>query len=271
MADVTVAALRRYPIKSMLGEDLTEAAITASGFEGDRVAAVIDQETGRVATAKHPRLWRDLLSLSAQWNAGAPNITLPSGDCFGIDDSGVDRLLSELLQREVRLSTTRPEHASVGRPAPEDVIEKGADADLPFEILEIGRGTPGTNFVDFAPIHLISSTTLAQVGAEMIRYRPNLVLDTPLGAPFAENDWTGREIDIGEVRLRIIMSTPRCAVPTLPHGALPTRTDAVRTVLQQNLITLPGFGPKPCLGAYAQVISGGTISVGDTASFQPAI
>ncbi|MEO6956429.1 MAG: MOSC N-terminal beta barrel domain-containing protein [Antricoccus sp.] len=271
MKDVTVAALRRYPVKSMLGEDLTGAVVTASGLEGDRVAAVIDRETGRVATAKHPRLWRDLLSLTAQWNDGEPNITLPDGDCLSIDDPNVDRLLSELLQREVALSTTRPEHASVGRPAPEDVIEAGADADLPFEILEIAQGTPGTNFVDFAPVHLISSATLAHVGAEMIRYRPNLVLDTPLGAPFAENDWVGREICIGEVRLSVIRCTPRCAVPTLPHGVLPTRTDAVRTVLQQNLITLPGFGPKPCLGAYAQVISGGMISLGDTASFQPAI
>lgn len=122
----------------------------------------------------------------------------------------------------MRLSTTRPAQAGVARPAPEDVIEAGADADVADEMLEIGQATPGTSFVDYAPVHLITSATLAHVGAEMIRYRPNLVLDTPRGAPFAENDWTGSEITIGTVRLRVILPTPRCAVPTRARRATDT-------------------------------------------------
>ena len=51
-----VASLRRYPVKSMLGEPLTEAVIGAGGVAGDRVLALLDAETGRVATAKQPRL-----------------------------------------------------------------------------------------------------------------------------------------------------------------------------------------------------------------------
>ncbi|HEY0938210.1 MAG TPA: MOSC domain-containing protein, partial [Trebonia sp.] len=59
-------------------------------------------------------------------------------------------------------------------------------------------------------------------------YRPNLVLDAGDSVPFAENDWTGREIAVGTVRLTVISPTPRCAVPTLAHGPLPRRNDAVR-------------------------------------------
>jgi uncharacterized protein YcbX len=262
----TVAALRLYPVKSMLGEDLTAARLTASGLDGDRVLAVIDRQTGNVATAKHPKLWRGLLAFAAQWDNGSPRITPPNGTSIAVDDPAAEQVLSELLHRDIQLSTVRPERATMARPAPEDVIEAGEDADVPYEMLEIGQGTPGTTFVDYAPVHLITSTTLAHVGAEMIRYRPNLVLETPNGTPFAENHWTGREISIGPARLRVVLPTPRCAVPTLAHGALPRRTEAVRTLLEENRILVPDFGVRPCLGAYAQVTTGGMIAVGDRAA-----
>ena len=84
----TVAALRRYPVKSMLGEDLRSVMLTPSGLEGDRVAAVIDRATGQVATAKHPRLWRGLLAFGARWNDGSPRIILPGGGSVAVTDAG---------------------------------------------------------------------------------------------------------------------------------------------------------------------------------------
>src|SRR5690348_9537579 len=61
----TVAALRRYPVKSMLGEDLRASDVTRRGLAGDRVLALVHRETGKVASAKNPRLWRGLLKLAA--------------------------------------------------------------------------------------------------------------------------------------------------------------------------------------------------------------
>jgi uncharacterized protein YcbX len=262
----TVTALRRYPVKSMLGEELDTVTLTAAGIQGDREVAVIDSATGNVASAKHPKLWRGLLRFAGHYNDGRPRITLPNGTSVATDDPATDRILSELLGRDVHLSSTRPAQAQVGRPAPEDVIEAGDDADVPYVMLEIGGATPGTSFVDFAPVHLITTATLDHVGVEMIRYRPNLVLDIGNSPPFAENDWTGHELTIGDVRLNVIQATPRCAVPTLAHGALPRRTDAVRTLLDHNRIPLPGLGPRPCLGTYAQVVAPGAITLGDHAS-----
>jgi uncharacterized protein YcbX len=259
----TVTTLRRYPVKSMLGEDLETASLTPAGLQGDRAVAVIDRATGNVATAKHPKLWRDLLTFAGHWNDGQPRITLPDGTSVATDDPTAGAVLSELLGREVYLGFTRPEHAQVGRPAPEDVIAAGVEADVPYEMLQIGGATPGTSFVDFAPVHLISTATLAHVGAEMIRYRPNLVLDVGDMRPFAENDWTDHEITVGDVRLTVIQPTPRCAVPTLAHGPLPRRPEAVRALLDQNRIPVGDLGLRPCLGAYAQVLAAGQIALGD--------
>ena len=61
----TVTVLRRYPVKSMLGENLDEAEVSRSGLARDRRLAVVSRRTGKVASAKYPRLWRDMLTLSA--------------------------------------------------------------------------------------------------------------------------------------------------------------------------------------------------------------
>ncbi|HVX45584.1 MAG TPA: MOSC N-terminal beta barrel domain-containing protein [Mycobacteriales bacterium] len=260
----TVAVLRRYPVKSMLGEDVAALPIGPEGVSGDRVAAVIDDETGVIASAKHPKLWRELLRFQGRWNDGAPMVQPPDGAALALDDPRLPAVLSAALARPVHLATDRPEGARVGRPAPEDVIERGSDADVPYEHLTIGTGTPGRNFVDYAPVHLITTATLRRVGADLIRYRPNVVLDLPGLEPYAENGWSDREIMAGAAVLSVLGPTPRCAVPTLEHGRLPREVGAVRVLMRENRIAPSDSGtPQPCLGAYARVVRGGRISLGD--------
>jgi hypothetical protein len=52
----------------------------------------------------------------------------------------------------------------------------------------------------------------------------------------------------------------------LSHGDLPRRTDAVRTLLQENRIPVFDLGAQPCLGVYAQVLTGGTVALGNRAT-----
>ena len=51
----TVAVLRRYPVKSMLGEDVDVSDVTFTGLAGDRQLAVVSRATGKFASAKFPR------------------------------------------------------------------------------------------------------------------------------------------------------------------------------------------------------------------------
>jgi uncharacterized protein YcbX len=255
----TVAELYRYPVKSMLGEARRELVLASGGVAGDRALALLDAETGRVATAKHPRLWRRLLQFTATLDGGVVRIARPDGSA--VED--VDGVLSEAMGREVHLSGTRPEGAAVERPDPEDVLAHGVEAEVPAALLEIAQGTTGSTFVDYAPVHLITTATLDRIGVEALRYRPNLVIATPAGVAYAENDWVGREIVVGRVRLRGTLPTPRCSVPTLEHGRLPRAVHAVRTVLAENRVDVEGFGVLPCAGVYAEVLAGGTVRAGD--------
>jgi uncharacterized protein YcbX len=262
----TLTTLRRYPVKSMLGEDTGSALLTVDGVEGDRTVAVVSTSTHRVASAKHPKLWRGLLALGARWNDGAPTVTFPGGEGVRVGDPGLDGMLSTWLEQDVKVTTVRPERATVDRPDPEAVLEAGEDAEVPYESIDIGLGSRGATFVDHSPVHLITTATLRHVGVEAVRYRPNVVLDLPGTSPFAENAWVGREISIGTAVLRVVVPTPRCAVPTLAHGPLPRSPHAVRALLDGNRVAVPGLGPRPCLGAYAQVVQGGRVAVGDHAA-----
>lgn len=258
----SVSMLRRYPVKSMLGEDVPELAVDELGAAHDRRLALVDVESGRVASAKQPRLWRTLLQCTARVGAGGVVITLPGGEVVAATDADAD--LSRLLGRTVVVSASRLPGAEVERPDPEGVLEHGVEADIGFELLELSMATPGSTFVDHSPLHIITTATLETIGVEAIRYRPNIVVQTPPGTlPYLENDWLGGEISLGGVRVRATIPTPRCCLPTLEHGALGRAPQALRVPVAQNMVEVEGFGVLPCAGVFLEVVGPGTIKLGD--------
>ena len=268
----SVALLRRYPVKSLLGENLGACDVTGRGLAGDRVLALVHRETGKVASAKNPRLWRDLLRLAA---ASGPDVKIafPDGTAMASTDPGIHAALSEFLGHPVTLTATPPPDATLDRADPDQVLRDGIEAPVQVEIGHLGGAAPQGTFFDFAPLHLITTSTLERIAelsprgaVELERYRPNIVIRT--AAPgFAENDWTGRDLLIGsELTIRIVCRTPRCAIPTLEHGDLPRDVAALRVPAAHNRVSpLDDWGPQPCAGVYAQVLRPGRVEVGDVA------
>lgn len=266
-AIVLVEAVWRYPVKSMLGEPLVDAHLAAEGMAGDRRYAVVDVQTGAVASAKQPRLWRSLLSATAAYVNGTVCVRLPGEPVLSLADPDADARLSAFLGRSVRVSDTPAAGAIVDRAGPEEVLAHGVDALVDAAKLVLGQGVPGTTFLDAAPLHVITTATLEHVGAPAARYRPNLVLRTPAGTPpYTESAWVGTTLRIGGVSLRITQPTARCAVPVLAHGSLPPDPMALRLLLAQNRIDVPGLGVVPAAGVYATVERAGNIAVGATAA-----
>src|SRR5919204_1676101 len=105
----SVVALWRYPVKSMLGEELNASAVTTRGLLGDRAYALVDRSDGKVASAKNPRKWPQLFDFRAAFvetprpGATVPpvRITLPDGTLITSEQSDVDQVLSRALKREV--------------------------------------------------------------------------------------------------------------------------------------------------------------------------
>ncbi len=256
-----VLSLHRYPVKSMLGEDLAALELDTHGVVGDRALALTDPDTGRVATAKQPRHWRRLLTCASAGVGDDVRVTLPDGRT--VDAGQAAGQYDQLLGRPGVVAHPRAHGAVVERPDPEDVLAHGLDADVDAPTLEIAQGAPGGRFVDHSPVHLITTATLDALGVEALRYRPNVVATPPGTEPFVENGWLGRRLTLGEVVLVPTLPTPRCSVPTLEHGALPRAPHALRGPADRNRVEVDGFGVLPCAGLYARVERTGTLRVGD--------
>ena len=252
-----VVRVRRYPVKSMLGEDISSAETGYDGIEGDRRMALIATATGKVASAKTPRLWRDLLTYTAEGDT----ITFPDGTTAAAGHPDIDARLSAALGQPVTLTAVVPAGATLDRSRPEQVLRDGLTAITESDIVTL----PGRGFRDFAPVHLITPSTLAAVAnAEPERYRPNIVVQTP-GEGFTENDWLGKEVHVGaDLVLEVIARTGRCAVPTLQHGVLPRNVAALKIPAERNRLSPSGGLPaEPCAGVYARVLVPGGIRLGD--------
>jgi uncharacterized protein len=277
-----VGGIMRFPIKSLLGEALEGCAISSRGLSGDRALALVDTATGKIASAKQPNLWRGLLKLSAKTDSSKSSagisVTDGAGNHLHDLDENFDLWLSKLLGRNVKLIESKPDGLALNRARPDEVLERGVDEAVTQDSLAIGAAAPEGGFFDFAPIHLVTTTSLdaiasfapeASIAAE--RYRPNLLIEITSPIAFAENKWVGQRMQLGRsVKLEIIAPTPRCAVPMLSHGALPTSPAAVGAVNKLNRVEFPllGSGQFPCLGAYATVLSSGFIQRGDPVSLE---
>ena len=284
-----VAELWRYPVKSMRGERVEFADVAESGFTGDRAYAVVDPGTGKVGSAKHPRLWGTLLQCEARYlappRAGAPlppvAIRLPDGSETGSEDPRVDERLSAVFGRPVQLTTVAPEGngylavwPAIDGVLPDDFLAQNALADAEPEgtvtALSLALASPPGTFFDVAALHVLTTGTLRHLGElepasrfAVERYRPNIVVDAGED-PFAENAWSGAGLQFGStLTASVLLPTMRCIMTTLAQGELPRDNGVLRTVARHNRIEIPGLGTWACVGAYAAVTAPGPVQLGD--------
>lgn len=269
----TVQALWRYPVKSMLGDSPGQLDVDPRGIRGDRAYALWDHASGRVASAKNPRLWQGLLGYRARFREEpTPEAPLPpvligpreddgsAGICSGEDD--VDAFLSELFGRRLSLLDSPPEGASLDQYWPP--VEGRAFQDV-TNALELPTGT----FFDACPIHAITTATLEQLRQlepeldfAVERFRPNLLIATPPESTgFVEEGWSGACLQIGEqLVLRIDGGCPRCVVTTLAQGALEENLEILRATARHNGVVA---------GIRLSVVSPGPVAVGDPVRLLP--
>jgi uncharacterized protein YcbX len=180
----------------MLGEELNSSCITERGLLGDRVYAIIDQQTGKVASAKNPGKWGKLFDFRAAFidspqtveNIPPVRITLPDGSQIFSNHHEIDRILSKVLGREVSIM-----NASLEKPSYEEYwpdIEGLAQRETVTD-----EAMPPQTFFDIAVIHLLTTSTIDRLRElypegrfEVRRFRPNIVVESaPEEKNFIEN------------------------------------------------------------------------------------
>src|SRR6202158_6320977 len=113
----SVLSVLRYPVKSMMGEELTAADVSEGGLIGDRAYALIDNTTGKIASAKNPRKWARLFDCHASFvmppQIGHPmppvRIMLRDVSNRPSDHPNTNAVLSRYFEREVTLAKTAPD------------------------------------------------------------------------------------------------------------------------------------------------------------------
>jgi uncharacterized protein len=273
-----VVSLWRYPVKSMIGEELQTAHVTAHGLLGDRAYALIDRTDGKVATAKNPGKWPTLFACRATFleppHSGAPappvRITLPEGKTVTSTQRDCNQALSSALTHQVALAATA--HGQVTGVPPSLQASWTAKSEEYWPDLEglDHRDTvtefalPAGTFFDSATVHLLTTATLNRLRGwypsgrfEAPRFRPNIVVEAGGGEyGMVEQTWIGLTLAIGnEVRLRITGPCGRCVMTTLAQGDLPKDGGILRTAVHHA----QGY-----VGVYATVVQGGTTGQGDS-------
>jgi hypothetical protein len=266
----------RYPVKSMIGEQVPSVEVAAHGFVGDRQWAVRDEVRGGIRGAKK---FGDLMRLRSEvMPDGATRIHFPDGTELEAGNPALDARLSLELDHRVSLlslpAATDLDHFRRGEPDNEDLLTElraifGREEDEPLpdlsvfppEIIEF-ESPPGTHH-DAFPLLVMSTTALRSLSSalpdsviDVRRFRPSIVIDTEGQAGHPEFGWVGRNLRIGEVELRIGVACPRCVMVT---REVSPDIPADRAVLRHIIREL-----DQNVGVYATVMTPGTIKAHDT-------
>jgi len=283
-----VAQLWRYPVKSMGGEALEAARVTARGVAGDRQWAVLDEE-GVIRSA---RQWPRLIELAASYAEGesarfggfdrqVPEVCIrwADGREARSDTAELETMLAEHLGHPCRLAPVQPpsNRAFYRHPtAPtldnldEELDRQEGEPDFDFSqtseemfaLLTEYMAPPGT-FFDSYPLHLLSTQVLSYLDRESEadinprRFRPNLIIDfDQLDGDVPEFDLVGSRLQVGEAIISLQARTIRCSIPSRPQPVFGLEQDGKMTRTMVRLM-------ERHIGVYAQVEREGAVSCGD--------
>jgi uncharacterized protein YcbX len=227
-----VAALWRYPVKSMMAEELDAVDVSWHGLAGDRRWAFI----------------RD-----GQVRSGFPWLTM--------------RERPELAHHRPRFA--EPDRPNASRTLVRTPGGGELDVTDPALAAELGPGVgvikQDRGVFDTMPLSLLSTQTLAGLGGLVGRdvgagrFRPNLLVEAT-GGDFPEDGWVGRVLRVGGLRMRVDQRDSRCVMATIDPVTLQRDPAILRAIARER---------DNRLGVYGSTVQPGRVSVGDPVDLEP--
>ena len=253
---------------------------------GDRGYAVIDKESGKIASAKSVKLFPNLLMCSSSYleppqrgkEVPPVQITLADGQTINSDSKNIDKALSDFFGREVTLARVAPEDFTIDQFHPDiENLDPVGHRNMSTEE-KIGSAyfrangvdsplSPGS-FKDLFPVSVITTSTLEKLHElqpktdfNIRRFRMNIVINTDANG-FVENDWEGETITIANgVSLKIAIPDPRCVMTTLAQEGISKDNEVLKTLVNHNRPDINDSGKFPCAGIYAMVGKSGLVRI----------
>jgi uncharacterized protein YcbX len=244
-----VAAIWRYPVKSLQGESLAAGELDGDGLRGDRGWGIRDALTGRILTGRRqPQL---LLAGATLAEDGQPDIVLPDGTLLHGAGPATDAALSDWLGTPVTLAAAADE--SGGR------AEFFADATDDTSPAVEWTMPPG-RFVDALALLVLSTASLRTAAGlypggdwNVRRFRPNVLVDID-GDGWPEDGWCGATVGVGDAEIVPQAPCVRCTMVTRPQPDIERDLDIYLTVARHHAGTF---------GVWTAVATPGTVRTGD--------
>jgi uncharacterized protein YcbX len=263
-----VASLHTYPIKGCYRTDHRELTVEPWGPVGDRRWVIVDADGVMMTQRGCPDLVRikpiadgATLHLRAEGYAdltvrsepgdlvemhvfATPVLTSPVGEA-------ADQWLSAVLDRKVRLLWLDDPTRRSLRP---DFIEAEPDVRV--------------SLADDFPVLIANLASLAwlndailESGSDeaplpMTRFRPNIVVEG--ATAWAEDDWCGRKLQVGDALFRVIKGAGRCVVTTTDQDTGVRGREPLRSLGRHRNV-----GQSLLFGVVMVPERLGTVSVGD--------
>ncbi len=238
-----VQELWRYPVMGLRGERIQEAEIVQRGMVGDRVYVLYNEQASKVVDpVKYSYSWGEtltvpsLLDLSAEFtstptviSAPSVSISVPEGNSVDSNDPEFEAVLSEALHQKIKLLN----------------YPRVAEARI-----KSGRA-----------LHILTISSLKAIREmyplgdfDVRRFRPNIVIATPLEG-FPEEEWVESTVSIGsEVKLKVEKPNKRCKLITMKQGEMNVDEKIYETISTKH---------DNVLGAMCSVLEEGRVRVGD--------
>lgn len=227
-----VAALWRYPVKSMRAEALDEVEVSWNGLVGDRRWAFVRNGTERsgfpwLTLRERPDLshYRPTFVGPDRPNASRTLVRTPTGAEFDVADPALASELGDGVR-----------------------------------VIKQDRGV-----FDTMPLSLITTQTVAGLGGlvgselDALRFRPNLLVEAAGDVAFPEDAWVGCVLRVGGLEMRVDARDQRCVVVNV-DPATANRDPAVLRAIAQDR--------NACVGVYGSTVQPGRVAVGDPVSLQ---
>jgi uncharacterized protein YcbX len=257
-----LTAINIYPVKSMAGPTVVQAAVEPWGLRDDRRWVVLEPDGTRLSAREEHRM----LGLSATPTAAGIDLNSRDGQRLGVATPMDGELVPTSISRleSVRLAADEA-HDWLSRVLDRPVRLAWLDDPRRRTVSEERGGVPGDalSLADAGPLLLTTTSSLRQLNdwvpddqsVEMARFRPNVVVDD-VPEPFEEDLW--RTVRIGTATFRFAEICDRCVMTTVDPQTLQGGKEPLRTLARHRQ-----WGHKTWFGIRLVPVGRGVISVGD--------